>query len=224
MCKSHLVHSYNQYVPRHPQCLLRRLYLQGKKYIFTVHDYVNEVLESLKTKKFAGQVFLLIDVGEKNNVLQLALSRGQITLYRLKILLRWMCPGTQPRKSQKVQRRRHDIVTVICLPTKHLGVTKNPFKRVRPFLIECEFGRVGFWEEGKNGVPGGKPLGARERTNNKLNPHTTSSRDRNPGHIGGGGGRVSGLTTAPHVLSMAFSEMFTKIKPPISRVAVNFPA
>ena len=195
----------------------------GKKYIFTVHDYVNEVLKSLKTKKFAGQVFLLIDVGEKNNVLQLALSRGQITLYRLKILLRWMCPGTQPRKSQKVQRRRHHIVTVICLPTKHLGVIKNPFKRVRPFLIECEFGSVGFWE-GKTGVPGGKPLGARERTNNKLNPHTTSSRDMNPGHIGGGGGGVSGLTTAPHVLSMAFSEMFTKIKPPISRVAVNFPA
>lgn len=59
-----------------------------KIYIFTVHDYVNEVLESLKTKKFAGQVFLLIGVGEKNKVLQLALSRGQITLYRLKILLR----------------------------------------------------------------------------------------------------------------------------------------
>ena len=30
MCKSHLGHSYNQYVPRRPQCLLRRLYLQGK--------------------------------------------------------------------------------------------------------------------------------------------------------------------------------------------------
>ena len=45
----------------------------------------------------------------------------------------------------------------------------------------------------------------------------------NPGHIGGEGG-LSGLTTAPHVLSMAFSEMFTKIKQPISRVAVKFPA
>ena len=187
---------------------------------------MNEFLDSLKTKKFAWPVFLLVGVRKKTNVLQLALSRGQITLYRLKILQRWMCPGTQPRKSQKVQRRRHDIVTVICLPTKHLGVIKNPFKRVRPFLIECEFGSVGFWEEGKTGVPGGKPLGARERTNNKLNPHTTSSRDMNPGHIGGvrGGGGVSGLTTTPHVLSMAFSEMFTKIKQPISREAVNFPA
>ena len=183
-------------------------------------------MDSLKTKKFAWHVFLLVGARKKTNVLQLALSRGQITLYHL--LLRWMCPGTQPRKSQKVQRRRHDIVTVICLPTKHLGVIKNPFKRVRPFLIECEFGSVGFWE-GKTGVPGGKPLGARERTNNKLNPHTTSSRDMNPGHIGGegrggGGGGLSGLTTAPHVLSMAFSEMFTKIKQPVSRVAVKFPA
>jgi len=25
--------------------------------------------------------------------------------------------------------------------------------------------------EGKTGVPGEKPLGAREKTNNKLNPH-----------------------------------------------------
>jgi len=34
-----------------------------------------------------------------------------------------------------------------------------------------EFGSVGFWGEGKTGVPGEKPLGARQRTNNKLNPH-----------------------------------------------------
>ena len=35
------------------------------------------------------------------------------------------------------------------------------------FLVELEFG---FWWEGKTGVPGEKPLAARERTNNKLNP------------------------------------------------------
>ena len=29
---------------------------------------------------------------------------------------------------------------------------------------------VGFWEEGKTGIPG-ENLGARDRTNNKLNPH-----------------------------------------------------
>ena len=43
----------------------------------------------------------------------------------------------------------------------------NSFKRVRAFQIELEFGSVGFWGEGKTGVPGEKPLGARERTNNK---------------------------------------------------------
>ena len=44
-------------------------------------------------------------------------------------------------------------------------------KRVRLFQIELEFESVGFQGEGKTGVPGEKPLGARERTNNKLNPH-----------------------------------------------------
>ena len=40
------------------------------------------------------------------------------------------------------------------------------------FLVELEFGNVGFWGEGKTGgVPGEKPLGAMERTNNKFNPH-----------------------------------------------------
>ena len=51
----------------------------------------------------------------------------------------------------------------------------NSFKRVRAFQIELEFGSVGFWGEGKTGVPGEKPLGARERTNNKLNPHMAST-------------------------------------------------
>ena len=36
------------------------------------------------------------------------------------------------------------------------------------FLVELEFGNVGFWGDGKTGVPGEKPLGAKERTNNKL--------------------------------------------------------
>ena len=35
------------------------------------------------------------------------------------------------------------------------------------------------------GVPGEKPLGARERTNNKLNPHMPSMPGVEPGHIGG---------------------------------------
>ena len=38
------------------------------------------------------------------------------------------------------------------------------------FLVELEFGNVGFWGEGKTGVPGEKPLGAKEGTNNKQTP------------------------------------------------------
>ena len=43
------------------------------------------------------------------------------------------------------------------------------------FLVELEFGNAGFWGEGKTEVPGEKPRGAKERTNNKLNPHMPST-------------------------------------------------
>ena len=43
------------------------------------------------------------------------------------------------------------------------------------FLVELEFGNVGFRGEGKTLVPGEKPLGTRERTNNKLNPRMPST-------------------------------------------------
>ena len=49
------------------------------------------------------------------------------------------------------------------------------------FLVELEFGNVGFWGEGKTGVPGEKPLGAKERTNNKLNPHIPLTPGYEPG-------------------------------------------
>ena len=56
---------------------------------------------------------------------------------------------------------------------KHLGrVHKKTFKHVHAFQIELEFGSGGFWGEGKTRVTGEKPLGARERTNNKLKPYT----------------------------------------------------
>ena len=60
---------------------------------------------------------------------------------------------------------------VICLPTEHLGVVKNSLKRVRAFQIELEFESVGFKGEGRTEVPGENPLGAKEKTSNKLNPH-----------------------------------------------------
>ena len=65
------------------------------------------------------------------------------------------------------------------------------------FLVELEFGNAGFWGEGKTGVPGEKPLGARERTNNKLNPHMVSTPGFEPGPHWW---EASAFTTAPHLL------------------------
>jgi len=48
-----------------------------------------------------------------------------------------------------------------------------------------EFGNVGFWGDGKTGVPREKLLRARRRTNNNLNPHI-GIRESNPGHTGRG--------------------------------------
>ena len=48
-------------------------------------------------------------------------------------------------------------------------------------LVELEFRHVGLRGEGKTAVPGEKPLGARERTNNKLNPHMASTPGFEPG-------------------------------------------
>ena len=42
---------------------------------------------------------------------------------------------------------------------------------------------LGFEEGGKTGVPREKPLGARERTNNKLNPHMASTPGFEPGPL-----------------------------------------
>ena len=45
---------------------------------------------------------------------------------------------------------------------EHLEVVKNTLKRVRALRIELEFGKVGFWREGKTGAPKEKPLGKEE--------------------------------------------------------------
>ena len=60
--------------------------------------------------------------------------------------------------------------------------------------IEMAFGNVGFSGEGKTGVPGEKPLRARERTSNKLNPHMASTPGFEPGPHWW---EASALTTAP---------------------------
>ena len=62
------------------------------------------------------------------------------------------------------------VTRSICFPVKHLGILKNSVKCPRAFQIELEFASVVFWREKKTGVPGEKPLGARERTNGKTQP------------------------------------------------------
>ena len=70
-------------------------------------------------------------------------------------------------------------------------------KRVYACQIELEFESVGFSGEGKTGVPGEKPFGARERTNNKLNTHMAST----PGIVPGPHWwEARALTTAPPLL------------------------
>ena len=51
-----------------------------------------------------------------------------------------------------------------------------------------------FLKRGENEVPGEKPLGARERTNNKLNPHMATKSGSEPGP---NWWEASTLTTAP---------------------------
>ena len=63
---------------------------------------------------------------------------------------------------------------------------------------------------GKTGVPGEKPLGARTRTNNKLNPHLTPS----PGIVGGLRGRQTlnhCSIPAPSVLPCTLKSIKTQI-------------
>jgi len=49
-----------------------------------------------------------------------------------------------------------------------------------------EFGNVGFWGEGKTGVLGEKPLGAKREPTTNSTHIWRRRRDLNPGHIGGG--------------------------------------
>ena len=81
--------------------------------------------------------------------------------------------------------------------TKYYVVLKNSLKGICAFQIELEFGNVGFWGEGKTVVPGEKPLEAKERTNNKLNPHMASTPGFEPGSHWW---KANALTTAPPLL------------------------
>ena len=74
-------------------------------------------------------------------------------------------------------------------------------------LVELEFGNAGFRGERKTKVPGEKPLGAKERTNTKLNPHLALT----PGfECGPHWWEASALTTVPS-LPLYFTENSLKI-------------
>jgi len=80
----------------------------------------------------------------------------------------------------------------------------------RAFRIELEFRNVGFCGEGKTGVPGEKPLGAEKRTNNKLNPHMTSSPGIEPGpHWWKASALTSALSLLPQPIHICTFEFFT---------------
>ena len=70
-----------------------------------------------------------------------------------------------------------------------------------PFLVELEFGNVGFLKRrdgtGRDGVPGEKPLGAKGTAYNKLSPLLASSPGFDPGPPWL---EASSLTTAPPLL------------------------
>ena len=66
-------------------------------------------------------------------------------------------------------------VNVICLPTEHQRDLYELVQGDREFQIELEFGDVGLCGGREIGVPGDKPLGARTRINNKLNPRIMPS-------------------------------------------------
>ena len=75
----------------------------------------------------------------------------------------------------------------------------NSLKRVCAFQIELEFGSVGFYGEGKTGIPEEKPFGGRERTNNKLNPDMscTVQQDSNRATMVGGGADITASPLLP---------------------------
>ena len=86
------------------------------------------------------------------------------------------------------------------------------------FLVELEFGNVGFWGEGKTGVPGEKPLGAKERTNNKLNPHMALTPGFEPGPLWW---EASALTTAPSLVPKLEHWLDLKQRYPLDLAPIN---
>ena len=92
----------------------------------------------------------------------------------------------------------------MCLLVKLFRVLKC----VRAFQIGIL--KSWFWGKRKTGEPGVKPLGARERASDKLNPNMASVPGFNPGPHWGGGGRV--LSPLPPCLLQIFFDSDIKTR------------
>ena len=67
-------------------------------------------------------------------------------------------------------------IFVICLPTKHLEVLKNSFRRVcGSQIMRWNLEEMVFEERRKPECQGKKALGAKDRTDNKINPYMVST-------------------------------------------------
>ena len=108
--------------------------------------------------------------------------------------------------TQKMYKCKFNVKHRECLrdhPSQRLMI-----KCLTIIQIELEFGNVGFWEEGKTGVRGGKPLGE-EPANNKLNPRMTPGLGIEPETHWW---EASVLTTAPVPIRFlsCFSQSFSR--------------
>ena len=109
------------------------------------------------------------------------LSTGQaLFLYLsheiMQMFCRWILVSFSPTSSSWINFRMAIVILgVIWLPTNHWNTRLNVSVRSRSnWNLEVQV----FLGEGKTGVTGEKPLGARERTNNKLNPRRARKLDR----------------------------------------------
>ena len=78
----------------------------------------------------------------------------------------------------------------------------------KDIFLKYTFGNFGFLGERKTGVPGEKPCGVKERTNNKLNPQIVSKLGFEPGSHWWG---ANALNAAPSlVLKSSYSRALAK--------------
>ena len=125
------------------------------------------------------------------------------------------------------QKRKNNKKKKACLPTKRIEGHMNSFKRVRAFLIELEFGSVGFWGEGKPEYP------EKNLSEQRGEPTTNSThiwrqrRDLNPGHIGGRWALpLLRHPCSPTYLFWAWKRNSFRAGPPIPRIGImaSFPS